>query len=118
MERIDPLTGETFLPERTNQLFASRYNQVRYNNMKAAKKRKAKAHLDRILDNNRRILKTLLGDMQENVFSRDYLLGAGFDFNCQTHNGKIGGMLYNFIYEYAYIRLENNQYKIIYHGTN
>lgn len=31
--KIDPLTGETFIPRRTNQKFASVKNKMKYNNL-------------------------------------------------------------------------------------
>lgn len=57
----DLLTNELFYKSRSNQKFANRKNQIRYNNIKAYKKRKAKAPTDKILDKNRAILKKVLG---------------------------------------------------------
>lgn len=113
MQREDPLTGEQFVPRRMNQRFASRSNQVKFNNLKAARKRKAKARHDRVLDKNRNILQRLLGDKKEVVLSKDYLLGAGFNFRMQTHSLTSGQKVFVCIYDYAYTRLENNQYKIV-----
>lgn len=42
-ERKDPLTGELFVPKRNNQKFATRQNQIAYNNIKAIKKREQEA---------------------------------------------------------------------------
>jgi hypothetical protein len=39
-KKADPLTGELFTPERKNQKFATRENQIKYNNGKAALKNK------------------------------------------------------------------------------
>lgn len=38
-ERKDPLTGELFVPNRSNQKFASKENQTAYNNLRANEKR-------------------------------------------------------------------------------
>ncbi|MCK5138017.1 MAG: hypothetical protein KAR19_19695 [Bacteroidales bacterium] len=45
----DLLTDEEFVKRRNNQRFASRQNQIRYNNMKAQEKRNIKSQVDRIL---------------------------------------------------------------------
>lgn len=118
MQRKDPLTGEAFVPRRTNQRFASRRNQIHYNNLKAGEKRKAKAQLDRLLDKNRTILKTVLVDKKEVILSKDYLLGAGFHFGALTHNVKVGEATFHCIYDFSYTRHENNKYKIVRNATN
>ena len=115
MQRKDPLTGELFTPSRNNQLFASRKNQIRFNNNKANTKRRSKAVVDNILDGNRSILQRLLSDKKEVKFSKDYLLGAGFNFGCLSHNRNIDGIIWTCIYEYGYIKTQNNEYRIIKH---
>ena len=111
----DPLTGETFTKMRSNQRFATRENQILYNNKKAAYKRKAKADIDRKLDKNRTILKKILSNQKEVVKSIEYLKGAGFDFFCQTHNCVIDGQKYNCVYGYAFCLANKEQVKIIRH---
>jgi hypothetical protein len=71
---IDLLTQEEFTKQRSNQKFASSKNRIRYNNLKARKKRITKGPIDRTLDQNRTILSRILGDKTEIVVSRDYLL--------------------------------------------
>jgi hypothetical protein len=39
-KKIDPLTGELFTPERKNQIFATRENQIKFNNKKNSLKKK------------------------------------------------------------------------------
>ena len=113
MNYIDPLTQESFIPERTNQRFASRKNQIKYNNLKAKGKRLAKAEVDIILDKNRTILRAILNGNKEIIKSRDFLLGAGFHFGCNTHSKIIKNKEYRCIYEYAYTPLNNQDYDII-----
>ncbi|WP_103866723.1 hypothetical protein [Aquimarina sp. I32.4] len=111
---IDPLTQETFTKKRSNQKFATRENQIEFNNLKARRKRQAKAHLDRILDKNRSIMGFLLGDQKEVTRSHDFLLGAGFNFGCNTHTIlDHQGIKWSCIYEYAYCRTEDEKFKII-----
>ena len=110
MEQInDLLTGEPFTPSRSDQKFANRQNQIRYNNLKAQQKRKAKADIDRTLDTNRNILKRLLGDKEQVTKSIEYLLGAGFHFGITTHKIDKDDKRWNCVYEYAFIHLKDDQ---------
>lgn len=114
METInDLLTGEPFTPKRSDQRFATRENQIRYNNIKARQKRKEKADIDRALDMNRSILKNILRDQKEVVKSHDYLLGAGFNFGITTHKSKKEGELWSCVYEYGLSSIGDNKLKII-----
>jgi len=116
MKRTDPLTQETFYPKRTNQKFANRENQIRYNNQKAKSKRDTKYLLDKILDKNRNIISKLLDKDSERYLSREFLLGAGFHFGCLTHSIELNGILITCIYEYGYQKISNDEYKILKHA--
>jgi hypothetical protein len=50
--RIDPLTGENFTPTRKNQVYATRENQVRFNNKKKASKSKLNQTADKTVKYN------------------------------------------------------------------
>lgn len=99
-EKKDPYTGEMFIPRRYNQKFASRENQIAFNNEKARKKREKKHRVDRILDKNREILLRILGKSISKTVSKDYLMGAGFDLNhfsgLYRNNGKSLFAVYEF----------------------
>ncbi|SDS22557.1 hypothetical protein SAMN04515667_1694 [Formosa sp. Hel1_31_208] len=110
---IDPLTGEVFIKKRSNQIFANSENQIRYNNLKAYEKRKAKAQFDRILDRSRQVLKLTLGTYEEIIKTRDYLEGAGLNFGCNTHTIIRDGIKWICIYDYAYSPIGSNTFKII-----
>ena len=45
MEREDPYTKEMFTPLRSNQVYASRENQIKHNNLKAREKRLIKKEI-------------------------------------------------------------------------
>ncbi|WP_438710721.1 hypothetical protein ACSTS3_18570 [Aquimarina muelleri] len=109
---IDPLTKKSFIKKRSNQKFATRENQIQFNNLKAREKRNAKAKLDRALDKNRSILKSLLRDQNEITRSYDFLLGAGFNFRCNTHNILHRNVKWSCIYEYAYTQTKDGNFKI------
>ena len=115
MERKDPLTGEVFIPKRSNQKFVSRQTQVMYNNQLAAQKRNAKSLTDKLLDKNRNILKTILGRDKEVVKSFDFLRGAGFDFFIQTKNLVKNGKKHICVYEFAYCVTDDKKIKIFKH---
>ncbi|RCT54583.1 hypothetical protein [Winogradskyella sp. KYW1333] len=110
---MDPLTGEEFVPKRSNQKFASRENQIRYNNLKAKEIRQAKSKTRKILDTNRRVLQIVLGPHNEITRSYDYLLGAGLNFGFNTHTMKMQGVTWTCIDDYAYTRIDANTFKII-----
>ena len=110
---IDPLTGEEFIPKRSNQKFASRENQIRYNNLKAAEERKAKAKTRKILNDNRKALRKVLGSRDEIVRSLDYLKGAGLDLHYCTHTIKTQNLSWTCIDDYAYALIDTNTFKII-----
>lgn len=80
-KRKDPYSGEEFYPKRYNQKFATRENQIAFNNIIAREKRQQKNGTDRILDKNREVLKRILAKYSSIIKSKDYLLGAGFNFN-------------------------------------
>jgi len=116
MNYIDPLTKESFIPERSNQRFANRANQIKYNNLRAQKKRKSKSEIDIILDKNRTILNIIVDTNPINNISKDYLLGCGFQFSCITHQINKDGHTYNCVYEFGYTILNVNEIKIIKHA--
>lgn len=108
----DLLTGELFYKKKSSQRFANRQNQIRYNNQKAARQRKEKAAFTKGLDRNRKILKSILGNAPEVIRSRDFLLGAGFNFKLQTHTISKERELWHCIYDMAYTQKDNNTFKI------
>ena len=78
---IDPLTKQEFVPRHLNQRFESRKNQIKYNNLKARRKRAAKKKYDQPLDRNRNILIKILNGSNEAIKSKDWLLALGYNFN-------------------------------------
>jgi len=110
---IDPLTGEEFVPKRSNQKFASRENQIKYNNIKAAKERNAKALTENILNANRKVLQRILGSKSEVIKSYDFMDGAGLNFGFNTHTMKIRDINWICVHDYAYALVNTNAFKII-----
>ena len=77
----DPLTKEEFEPKRSNQRFASASNRIAFHNRLAMEKRKIKSVVDYTIASNWNImLKQLSGDRKV-TRTKEFLKGAGFDFN-------------------------------------
>lgn len=120
LQKKDPLTNELFTPKRTNQRFANRQNQIKFNNLLAKKKRIAKAIYDKPLDRNRNVLKKVLGDNKEIIKSKDFLSALDYNFNLSMYQvllEKEKNTTATGIYEYLIIPIENNKYKITKYAT-
>ena len=109
----DPLTQKEFVKQRSNQKFSSPENRIRFNNIKAKQKRMMKGSVDRILDHNRTVLFRILGDKQEAIVSKDYLLGAGFSFNYYSFLKEVNAVTYSGIYEFGITKTSDDKFKII-----
>ena len=118
MQYTDPLTKEVFYPKRSDQKFASRKNQIRFNNVKARKKRALKKKFDKPLDRNRNVLSGILGSNKEAVKSKDWLLALGYNFNIYTHAVMYEGKSIPCIYEFAIAQIERDKYKIFRHADS
>ena len=113
MEKRDKLTGQLFYPKRSNQVFASAKNRIRYHNNLACIARKERAYIDRILYRNFKILKELLGNEKEVIIHREFLLGKGFTFSAFTHYHELNNIQYHATYNYVIIPLEDFKLKIL-----
>ena len=114
----DPLTKESFYPKRSNQKFALRKNQVKYNNLKARKKRVAKKKFDQPLDRNRNILIGILGTNTSVIKHKEWLLALGYDFNIYTHSSRYEGKIIPCIYEFGIAQLDGEKFKIMRNESN
>lgn len=103
LTKKDPLTGETFLPKRVNQRFASASNRKKYNNQHANSLRKKRAVIYGPLNKTHLLLIKLMEGKSESVFSYDFLEGYGIQFNSYTHTEVIDGKRYNCVFEFIII---------------
>ena len=94
MYRKDPLTGEEFIPHKINQKFASKENQVIYNNALAKQRRDFRSRFINPIENNFRILFHLLGKKERMTIDKDELLQKGYRFGALTHNVYWQGRVY------------------------
>jgi hypothetical protein len=79
--KIDPYTNEQFEPARTNQRFASAKNRITYHNLIARDKRMITREIDYSISSNWNILLKQLAGKDKVVRTREFLLGAGFNFS-------------------------------------
>ena len=112
MQAKDPFSGQTFTKKRDTQRFSSHENQVRYNNRKATERRRTLSDYWKVLTRNRDILQRTLGDKIERIVSRDFLIGAGFDFTFYTHSGLKEKDQVVGVFEYGLMSVSGNRYKI------
>jgi hypothetical protein len=113
IEKIDPLTGEVFVPTRSNQLFASEENRIRFHNEKAKSLRKQKAFIDRPLHVNQRILTEVIGSAESVEVHKQYLLGKGFSFSTFTHYSEYRGKHFPSVYEFVILPIGSDTFKIL-----
>ena len=117
LTKKDPLTGETFLPKRVNQRFASASNRKKFNNQQANALRKKRAIINGPLNKTHRLLIKLMEGKNEATFSKDYLKGYGVKLNLFNNIVRIDDIVEYAIYEFAFIFFANtNTVKIIRHG--
>jgi hypothetical protein len=100
LTKNDPLSGEQFIPKRVNQRFASASNRKKFNNQQANQLRKKRAIIYGPLNKNHLLLMKLMKDIDESVFTYDYLEGYGIQFNCFSHTKVIDKIRYNCIFEF------------------
>jgi hypothetical protein len=102
MERkIDPFTGEEFVPKRSNQKFANAKNKNDYHNRKNRKIRHEEAPILNALKKNRAILVALMIGKKEKVFSKEFLRGAGFNLKIYNGNDLESKELLTIVFEYS-----------------
>ena len=106
MERIvkkDPLTGETFVPKRSNQRFATSYNRKKFNNNTANLLRKKRDVIYACLNKTHRIITKLMEGKNFEVFNNEFLKGCGVSFKNFSHFKAIDGKQCNCIFEFIII---------------
>lgn len=113
MIRKDLLTGEAFVPQRINQVFANSANRIAYHNMKANQLRHSAAFINKPLHINLRILNELMKSRREKTFHKQFLMGKGFSFAVHNHVNNYEGKNHYAVYQYTLVNLGNEQIKII-----
>lgn len=109
----DLLTGELFVPKRSNQNFVNAENRIKFYNQKVSKQRLRMAYINKPLAKNLSILDELLQGKNEIAVHKQFLLGRGFSFGVFTHYDTYQEKQYRGIYQYIIIPTINEQIKII-----
>jgi hypothetical protein len=98
MKKQCPYSNEYFEQKRTNQRFASSKNRISYHNDRARAKRTIKGEIDYLINNNWNILLKLLLDKNKITRSKEFMLGAGFNFNYYQRTYREDGQIIYRIY--------------------
>ncbi|MDA9817151.1 hypothetical protein N9C19_00105 [bacterium] len=112
-KRIDPHSGESFYPKRNNQRFATRANQIAFNNAKAQKEREIHLNIDNQIKKNWNILKSVLGKKKTAIKTKDYLLGRRYSFRFFNNLRTQDDISYYGIYDYGIRSLGDGNFEII-----
>jgi len=113
MQKTDPFTKEVFTPSRQNQVYKNRKNQIAANNVRIKQRRQSKYRIDKILNRNREVLLTELGNLLEKEVFLRQLIEKGFIDGYQTHqkqNNK--GEICKCIYEFEIHIINSGKIKI------
>ncbi len=113
MQRICPYTNQTFIPKRSNQKFLNSESRIAYHNAMAKKERRNKLPIFKVLKNNYNILISNLNSKSEVVRSKEFLRGAGFNFNQMTSFHQIEGTNTAVIFDLGYQKTEKGNYRIL-----
>lgn len=103
MSKIDPYSGEEFMPKRISQRFANRENRIKFNNEKAKQIRIEQSTVFNPLKLNIKIIKELMGTKSEIVVHKEFMKGKGFDFTMSTGSDRLDGKIYPLNFNYLII---------------
>lgn len=103
MTKIDPFTGEEFIPKKISQRFANKENRIKFNNDKAKKIRIEQAPIINPLKLNLKIIKELIGNKREIILNKEFLRGKGFDYTVNSGIERFNQKIYPLIFTYLVI---------------
>ncbi len=107
-----PNCKNEFIPKRLNQLYCEIKCRTFKNNRLAKAKTEETKSLDIRLHANRLILKSIYAKIAGAEISKDYLLGAGFNFSIYTASCKNDSATYTLWFEYGLTELRKGVFKI------
>lgn len=109
--KIDPYTGDEFYPKRSNQVFATPQNKMKYHNERAKEYRDETKEFRNCYDRCYKILRLLLEGKSSVRVHHEYIEGMGFDYGGLTayHETKKGFIFY--VYDIVMV-LEDDYYII------
>lgn len=117
IKKIDPFSGEEFIPKKISQRYACTANRIKHNNRKASNIRQERSFLDKHTHKNDLILREIYTEGAENVFNSFWMEGKGFRFDATNHQTEFDGTLKNCVYEFMLLEIEGtDKIKIIKYG--
>ncbi len=107
-------SGDSFIPTRQNQIFASKENRILFHNKINNQLRKRLSFINKQLLLNFRILIDVLDGENERTVHKQFLMGKGFSFSVFTHlsMSKFSNNYCYSVYEVKYERIDDDNYKI------
>jgi hypothetical protein len=100
--KIDPYTEEAFFPKRSNQVFATPQNKMRYHNERAKEYRDETKKVRSRLDRNNKLFESLLGDNKKARFHVEYLRGKGVDLKAVTRVFQIRDEIVYRVFDFSF----------------
>jgi hypothetical protein len=113
MNRIDPLTNESFVPKRINQRFASSVNRKKWHTIQNRNLRHSLRFVANPLQRNIRILNELMAEEPKATWNKFFLHGKGLNLSVVTHFHNINGKSCPCIFHYAIVTKNENEIEII-----
>lgn len=102
-----------FAPKDGRQVYCTRKCQIRWNNTQAREVRTKHKPITKALRTNKKILSQILDGSEEKQVSRDFLLGAGFNFTIFSFQKKVAEKVYAGIYDFGISKIGPKLYSII-----
>lgn len=113
MKKVDPLTNESFVPQRINQRFASAINRKKWHTIQNRKLRHSLRFVTNPLQRNIRILNELMAEKSKTTWNKFFLQGKGMNLSIVTHFEKINDKSCPCIFHYAIVSKNENEVEII-----
>jgi hypothetical protein len=107
--------GRELRSGRIDKKFCNEGCKNQYHNAQKIAEHEEIKKINAILKNNRKILKTALGDKPFVLVDHDALLKKGFEFDYLTHYvfSQVKKNKYVFSYNFGYHEYEKNKYKVV-----
>jgi hypothetical protein len=117
--KIDPYTQEKFFPKRSNQVFATPQNKMRYHNERAKEYRDETKAVRSRIDRNNKLFESLLRENNKARFHIEYLKGKGVDLKAVTRVIQIGDVIIYKVFDFSFrFDEEDENYVIITRSRN
>lgn len=110
--------GRIFTPKRSNQKYSCNKSRIAFHNRRYKEIRKKLTTINNRLYNNYIIINELMDLKKETILNNNFLIGKGFNFKHLTHIiAEENNEIYYGLYEYLFIKINNNETKFIYNES-